>query len=522
MRRRDEFAVANAVQESECEMETRICLQIPRVASVVVKVINGYKKYILEGFASKTLNEVIDFNDHLFYNRSYFITTTADICLESVRYNESDFTTQLSFYGEETSSRILVPVPTISMKTSILSAYDLLKITSRERATALSNFSRFEIPVFVYLFFLVLSFTLAIGLSVFISWYRVELIRRMTFSYRRRPHEFRVFWRQPKAFSPKKAGMTELIDRTWRGFVSVMTGSSSTFKWISFLFSLLNLFMIGSYYGAFSTSNVIAEERHIIKTYGQLLKDPTALIYFYDQQSDSASLFRRSHANSLRGRVWRKLTRQPGRVEDYIIKGLGPNFIGLLKSSFNSMEQLGSVVITTTYSNTIFSWVLCGCSPEDELWRMIDFVDPSEKEKLEGWSVSALSNQIHYLTLKFRRLVDSGLIHSLIDKGVSSGLDFSSQFVGASAHHKLEQSRACIQKSTRRKASTVTKNIGYRYYATTSYLCFGLLAVAFVVLGLEKVTSLYFKHKKRPRRSKLKKCAPRRKRLPPFRPTTLL
>lgn len=502
-------------------MNARICMEIPAVASVNVKIINGHKKYSLDGIGSRVLNEFIDFTDHLFINRSYYITSRVDICLQSLKHNESDFTSQLSFYGENSDSNILVPVPVIPMKTSMLSGYDLNTITSRDRATALSNFGRYEIPVFVYLFFLIISFTLAIGAKVFISSYRRNSIRMMNNTSKRNPHEFRVFWRKQQEQYHRQITLSKLINYTWKGFVSVITGSMTTFKWVNFLFALLCLFMISSYYGSFSTSSIIPEKRFVIKTYEQLINHPKALIFFYDQQSDTASLFRRSHRNTLKGRIWRKLIQQSNsKLNKFIIKSLDESFLPMLMNVFTKMQQLNSVVIATTYSNRIFSWLLCGCSPEDELWRMIDYVDPSEKEKLEGWSVSAHCYWIDYFTYKFRRLVDSGLIYSLIGRGVVTGLEVSADIAGTSLHHRLEQSRACIRESTSRHPSTITKNIGYHYYLSTLLLCLGQLTFAFIVLGVENVISFYLKkRKKKLSRARVNKRIRRRRRPPPFRPT---
>lgn len=494
-------------------MNTRICLQIPPVWTVRVKIIHGYKKYILGGPGSQALNEIIDFSDRLFCNNTWFIDQTDSLCLERVKKNESDLTIQLTFYGDELDTRLAIPVPSVSMKTCIVSGHDLLKINYLlDHATALSNFTCFEAPVFLYLSSLLILFAFVVGIAVYVNTFKTVLIRRWLYIHRRDPHEFRVFRRPSNPIASKRSMVSHVMYQTWKGCLSVVNSSSSRFKWLSFLFSLLYLFVVESYNGIYSTSSIVAEERHIIKSYEQLIDDPLAQTYFYAEQSDSVSTFRNAHPNSLKGRVWRKLTRQPGRTQNYIIRSLNEDFFQKLQNIFMNMDQLHSVVITTTFSNEILSWLLCGCSRDGELRRMIKFIDPSEREKLGGWTASADTNKVHYFTIKLRRLIDSGLYDSLLVRGVRSGLYFKS-LLNNSIQHDLEQSRVCIQESTIREASTVTKDVGYRYYVSTQYMCLTLLAIASLLLLIERLMIFIGKRKYR---SKVKRNPRRRHRPPPF------
>ena len=478
----------NAVFSRHLEaMEVRICMPTPLEPSVKVTVINGYNKYKLEGIAVEPLNEAIDFSDRLFYNRSYFFTDNQEECLERLSHNQSDYSTFLSLYTGDISAGISVLVPFLPTKTSMLSAYDLSKLKSKDDSSALSNFGHFDLSVYIHLFLLLTLFLVCTGFALFVTLFRRKIVREMFFS--RRGYKNVRFCPQTLTNLEQRPSMTKAIQSTVKKCCRIIQQSSIHLKHIFFLFALLCLFMMAFFYGAYSTNRIIMDQRRVIKTYEELIEDHAALVHFYDQLSEVSSRFQHSQAHTLRGKVWMKLSNEPGGREKNIVKRVDRDFTSQMKALFAKMEEAHSVIIATSFSNRALSWLICGCSPENELWTSTDHSDPSETERLEGWSVNYNSRLTDFMRISFRRLIESNLLELLTETGLIIGFQFSWQLAGTSTEHKFLQQRVCLGGGFEEKGTAAAKDMETHYYVTTFIFCAVIYVLALVVLLIELIVS---------------------------------
>ena len=469
-------------------MEVRICMQTSLQATVKVTVINGYKKYKLAGISTGPSNEAIDLNDRLFYNRSYFFTDDAKECLERLSSNQSDYSTVQSQYPGDISAGIAVLVPFLTEKTSILSAYDLKKIKSKDDSSALSNFKDIDLSVYLHLLILMTMFLACIGLTLFVTLYG-EKIRRQVFFTPRPFHRVVRYWSEILINLNKRPPTTGSTQSTLEKCVLIIQQSSIHLKQLTFLFALLSFFVLAFFNGAYSTGRIIKDQRRIIKTYEELIEDHTALVFFYDQLRQMSPRFKNSEAVALRGRVWLKLTNQPGNRDKYVIKKFGRNIISQVKAIFASMEETHSVIIAASYSNLILSWLICGLSPENQLRTSLDFVDPSEIEILEGFSLNSNSALTHFMQTRFRRLIDSHVLLLLTYSGVSNAFELGWKLARTSTEHKFLHQKECLAGSSEEEDTASAKDMGTQYYVITFINCAVIYLLALAVLFIELTVS---------------------------------
>lgn len=488
-------------------MEVRICSFTALNPTVKVTVINGYKKYRLDGMAVAPLNEGIDLNDRLFYNRSYFFTDDADECFTRLANNQSDSGNVLSLYPGDFSTGIEVVAPSSPAKTSILSAYNLMKIKSKDDASALANFRYFDHSIYFYLLSLSACFFIYIISKLFVTLYRRKISRELVRSSRR-SHRFSPLYMISESSNDSWTfKLIQLVKKSTR----ILKNSSKYFKGITFLFALLCLFLTAFFYGAYSTNHIIVDPRRIIRTYNELLNDQRARVYFYEQLTKASSQFVASEPKSLKNRIFSKLLNQPGGQKEYIFDDIDQNVCGQMNALFDSMEKDHSVVISSSYSNAVLSRLLCGCSSENELRTAINVADPCELEKLEGWSINSNSHLIDYVRSRFRRLAESYVLMLLANSGLRDSFDITWQVSGSSSGHKFHQQRVCVDAGSHEKATANTEGTDIHYYASTFILCFISYFIAAFILSIELVVSSCVKRGSHSRRlSELKYHARKR------------
>lgn len=451
----------------------RVCMVTP-IPMTLKRTQTG--KYYGDGIGDRQITEAIAFLYEAFANfTSIVFSTENDVCMNRLVDNKSDMTTTVvPFY--QSNDIYTIPVPMFEHRMTIFSGYNASdpSLFVQETVTAMSNF----VKLFhrsIYLVSMALMFSL-------MSY--VVLKARVMYCLLR---------------SRKSVRSNHKLRYVIRSVLETLRMRSRNFRWIVFLLSIMCFFLITTFTILFQTSQVIQDSPHPIDSYKKLLSIPSAVPGFYNSMAKVSDTFKSAPRGTIQYDVWTRLLELGNRSESYIYNGfeVNPNFIKSIRNHIREMSANRHVIIVSTMTLGLLKSFFCSLSPEDELWRLIEFYDPSEGQILMGYPLR--SEFTHILSGKLRIMFDTH-IAQIFYKRTFDIRDVGYSLQSTSRKHQSEQDRLCSQ-SFRHDQHIIVSSVDYNFYDLFIRILLGIICAAFVCLISENIISCVESKKRRKKRS---------------------
>ena len=195
----------------------------------------------------------------------------------------------------------------------------------------------------------------------------------------------------------------QLVNRQVTAF---LRGSGCDSKWITLLATGLSFYLITYFSCLYSTSNIIMRSPELLDTFEKVAMHPSVSVFFMDLVFQVSPLFEGAPPSSEKGKVWKKRKPFPPGALKYGLKSLKA-----LEETFRQMRDESEVVIVSSSMTSFFGSILCAFSTQDELRQITSFVDEHAVERLYGFGLSVSIKDVKQVTLKWRRVEQSG--HSM-------------------------------------------------------------------------------------------------------------
>ena len=461
----------------------RICFSTTLPPDVRETTINGYTKYVMVQTGAGYYNEVIDCFDDLFTNRTYYFTSDSHECSSRIMNNLSDVSSEFVVF-DSMVPKTRVPVPFAPSKESVTSAYNLNRVKKNQFASALSNFKLLDELVYLVILILLLLFIVLICFKVMTLVHHSKQMKLIgvTQLY---GHRFTSLYMQ--VVTLKRDGQpTRISAHVSREIFQSIYGSSTKFKLVAFLISLLSLFVVAAFSGTYSTSRIVTQEPSVIESLVQLIASKTALPIFYNQQSVVSDDFKRAPASSIKGKVWYKLMNSQADLKTHIVDSLPLEFRAFASNLFDEMQVNGSVIIANAAIARVFVNTICSSSPEDELWHFVISVSEHEREISVGFPFYEDFNEGRHVHVRIRRYFEAGMVEAWYWKTIDIAFSLGWMLSGTSKDHKFLQQRICTEASSADTASP-SQAITIDYYVSFSHLLFSIYTLALILLLMEVI-----------------------------------
>ena len=456
----------------------RVCMVTP-VSITLRRSRSG--EYYGQGVGARQITEAIQFIFQAFVNISGLVLTTEnDECMNRLVSNQSDFTTTVvPFYHSNDIYKISVPM--FTHRTTIFSGYNATdaSLFVKETVTAMSNF----VKLFHRSIYLV-SVALMLSLMLYVM-IKARVMQSLLRSSRSGPSKHKLRY------------MLKSVLETLRM-------RSRNFRWIVFLLSILSFFLITTFTILFQTSQVIHDLPHPIDSYKALLSYPSAVPGFYNSMAKVSDAFKSAKKGTIQHEVWNRLIELSKPIESHIYNGfdIDPKFVDAIKTHVREMSANRHVIILSTMTLGLLKSFFCSLSPEEELWRLLEFHDPSEGQILMGYPM-----RVEYdapLSRKLRRIFDTH-VAEIFYKRTYDIRDVGYSLLSTSRKHQSEQDRICSQ-SFRHEETIIVSSVDYNFYDLFIRILLCIICFAFLSLIGENI--IYRLNAKK-RRAKL---SPRRRR----------
>lgn len=401
-------------------------------------------------------------------NYSYFFTTKAEECLERLKNNQSDFSAGLVSYYKNLDG-FNVPVPIKLQRVQLVSGYklNLSEIKPQESATVMENVDLIGLSVHLTALGTIFSAIFIVLASILIHLKHHKERRNKKYSH----HQL------------IKRALKKLI----KELVLICYGSTTRFKWISFLFTVVIFYMIKSFTCLYKTSQIIIHEPFIVKNYEMLLKDEKSLPMFYDSTNIIPNTFKFAPEGSTRNKIWLKLISSKLNLKDYILPR-ETNYADhkFLKKLFTKMNEENSVFLGYWFAEYIFM-ALCTISPEEELWRVFKFMDETDKEELRGNAVSIHYSHPKSMTKHLLIILESNIMIGTYANLIEKYRSRISKNLNTTHKHQYEQRVVC-SKDYKPHPDLEVHAIGFNYFSSFFSACLIIYIIAYYVLLYEKLS----------------------------------
>ena len=370
------------------------------------------------------------------FNVTFYLTTEADECLDRLKTNQSDVSSVI-LPVDSISTGFHVPQPMFVGQLQFISGYN---ITEKEEmfedtATVLSNADLLEIEVYYWALLLLVSFFTFIVL---------------------RTAMFCVMLRHIVKMSPVRIIRRQLSRMFYY--------DSESFKWITFLYSLLSFILITSFLCLYKTSHIIMKKPFYPKSYQESLDHESSLAFYYDQFTICSSIFKNAPPHSIRGKLWAKLA-ATGRQHDY--DGTVIDFHTqpqILKKGSEEMNVRHGILITPSLIIPLIKSLACGFSPEGELWIVKNIGDSIENQVIYGYALSKHFDPPRLSSMREQALFETHFLPYSTRKQFDQG-EMSANLAGTSKHHQWRQKVVCEDENAF-APGPVVKAISLSYFAS--------------------------------------------------------
>lgn len=400
-------------------------------------------------------------------NATYHFALGHDECLIRMRNNESDIGLD-SLPLSNMIDGIILSTPIFPTKISVTTGYKLNmnEIRPHESATVMANLGLMSPTVHLSVLGLVFLAICVVFTSILIQFNYQREIRR-----RRRSNSVHI---------------KRVLKKLKKELALIYYGSSSKFRWISFLFFMLTLIMVTVFNCLYKTSQIIIPPRFFIKNYQMMLDDAQALPVFFSKEI--ADTFQFSPEESVKNKIWNKLIDSKADLKRHINTGMHYALeLDIQRQVFEMMSANNTCLLMFDWTNLYSKVILCGISPEDELWKLIEFTDKVEKEELlsyqfsDHYSEKQSKNKLYRSALEGHLIVPAFLNQIEELKIILNDLSLSSK------SHRYEQSRVCSD-DFKPDPNLSVKPIGISYFASFFAACLIIFVIAYILNMLEKLS----------------------------------
>lgn len=428
-------------------------------------IVTGTQKKIeLENKAKNNQSDIsFDIlNDIFKTNNNYYFTTNYEECFQRLKHNLSDFTNAIvPHYKDIDGSN--VPIEMFSSKIQLVSGYkfNVTKIKPQECASVIANVNLIDSSVHLATLCFILFSILVVFTSI--------LFQLKYLNQRKRKTSFCSI-----------LFVKRVVNNLMKELSFIYYGSSTKFKCISLLFAILIFYLTKSFMCIYKTSQLIVYEPYVIKNYQMLLNDRKSLPIFRETLSKTSTLFKTAHEESLRGKIWKKLTNSHVDLNEYVYPGEKNIDIKFLTNLFKKMNEENSAFIGSTFQSQFILTYLCCISPENELWKFFMFTDESEDEQLLGHALSVYYQDKKSIIRRFRLAIESNIslqfyahFFKYLEKKLNTVFKRSHQ-------HQYKQNLLC---SNYYKPNTKPNihSIGIKFYQSFFCACLVVVIIAFFV-----------------------------------------
>lgn len=427
-------------------------------------------KFYAQGFGSDQVNEAIQITYQTFINiSSVFLTTQNAECINRVQKNVSDYASTVVSYASS-NDMYRIPVPLFTHKTAIFTGYNAsdASIFLRESVTALSNFQElFRRSIFI------ISLLMLSTLLCFVTM-KSALVFSLVFS------DTRLGRSAGRALKRKMQ-----LKFTWKSVHDTLSMKSRHFRWIAFLVSILLFFLITAFTLLFQTSQVINDTPRPIDSYKALLAHASAVPAFFNSMARVSSDFEDAKEGSIRAAVWSRLINSNVSLVSHVYDGfaLDVNFPNLLKNLIGEMSAKRYVIIVSTMTLGLLKSFFCSLSPENELWRLLEFYDACEGETLMGYPVTVAYD--HIVSKRLRYAFDTH-VAQMFYKRLYDIREVGHSLRPTSRKHQHEQDLLC-EADFHHDNSVIVSSLAYDFYNIFNRILLSIIGAAFICLICENI-----------------------------------
>lgn len=346
------------------------------------------------------------------YNTSIYFTTDTNECLDRLTNNESDLST-VYLPIQEFTDGYFVPHPLIGGRLQFIAAYNISDSDQpgEDVATVVDNFQLLDYEVYACSFFLLLSFILFIIARIWL-FTSISHIKR-----------------------------SSRLRRIMAEVGKIFFYTSTRFKFITALYSMLAFYIMTSFLSVYKTSRVIVDRPFLPKSYQDSLDHESSFAFLYDQISNVSSEFRAAPASSLRGKLWKKLT-DAHRENDFENMDDPTQFAQLVHNMVFEITQRNSIFIAAPIIIPLLKSAGCGLSQENELHVIKVFADPSEPEFNYGNAVRKNSPFVDFIADRLLILLESSIAAHGFELGFDQ-FEATARIAGTSKSHQWKQRVVC-------------------------------------------------------------------------------
>lgn len=417
------------------------------------------------GMMGNSVDDIYSFFHRYFNVTSIYLSLNNEECLKKVKNNLSDLVT-IYLPVSDDADEYVVPSPVMSRRIVIGSGYNYTKyrenLKHRIVGTALENFASFSL--YIYLAF---SFIIASIIATIFA----ERILKQRCRRRRRTRWQIIFKTICKSLDQSRQRLN---------------------KWIQ-LSVLMTIFIFTSFFSfAFQSQQLISDPPKIIRSLEEMVKRPNCTPIFFNMLFDDSDLFKNSPPGSMRQKVWQKGLSLGN--ESKFVKSTIDDFssgMNLLMDISVSISKLNMLLITTDFTSTWLSKVVCSFSKGDEYFvALIQNEQTEQNEELMGFALRRDYERLSALIAFERILVEYGLLTHWRD---SLYVEYGHEINNPSKQHIAKQFIICSINSISQDANNKIIYPNLRFIQSFLLLMFSLYVISGCVL-LGEITYKRLKH----------------------------
>ena len=390
-------------------------------------------------------------------NTSYYVAKSSEECWDRMIRNESDFSN--AFYSIQTVWPALRPIlPIFVEKVEFLTGYNVTdgKWHVEKTTSVISNVLLLDPQVHLW------------ALMIMATLFCFIIARVILFSVMRRE-----IWAKlgKKGISPGFMIRREMS--------RVFYHSSSQFKWITFLLTMLVFYLITFFLCVYKTSHVIIVKPFYPENYQQSLDHDTSFAYYYDKFHAVSGGFRDAPPKSLKGKIWRKSWISEHR-DSFNVTEMDPSQVFvILRMMAVDLVTSKSIFFAASITMPLLKSSSCSSSPEDQLYIFEQFSDPSESESIFGSPMGQVVQNQELVERTIRHVFEAHLLPYHM-KVVFDSTDIVNSVMGTSKSHQWKQKVACSDADAF-LPETQVKPISLSYFASFFAACGAVWLLAFII-----------------------------------------
>ena len=397
------------------------------------------------------------------FNSTFYVTLNADECLQRLIKNESDFT-NLFIPLQTVSPYYHAPETVLPGRNLFITGYNTSETIEpgKDTATVFTNVELLQPEVYMWsLIFLICIFSF-VATRVFIH----SRNRMMS-----------------------RAGKTPLTRVILRQVAGVFYHSNERFKLITLLYAVFCFYIVTTFLCIYKTSHVIADKPSYPTSYQESLDHKKSLFTYYDQFVVVSKGFRFAPPGTLKRKLWDKLEAS-GLHEKYLVdpENTSPTSLPALITRYALAIVVDkSIGVASSITMPLLKSLICGFSPEGQLWFLKVLSDPIERETIYGYATSKDFIGAETLKKTLRRSFEGQVTQHHYDLALEV-THIATKVSGTSKAHQWKQHLACTHEQAL-MPDVVVHAVPLAYFHTFFLACALIWTAAFVINFIQILSS---------------------------------